>query len=162
MTERTSCDCSQCQAACRHMPGMLAPGDIENIARVLDIPCDGDFIRDHFCASDGAKVMAQGQIISIPTIVPRLTETGCVFLKDGMCSVHAVSPYGCRMFNVCDGPEDKEKHDHAGSSCLALIMQSGIHQGTWQMLDHFDCHATPAVERRGNLQTELTALRDMT
>ena len=30
--ERTSCDCASCRVPCRHMPGCLVPGDLENIA----------------------------------------------------------------------------------------------------------------------------------
>lgn len=97
--ERTVCACDACSKHCTTRPGVLAPGDFEQIAGNLRVPFN--FAMHYFRASPGAMVMLGGKAcVQIPTITPRLDpEKGCVFLKDGKCDIHAVAPYGCSHFD---------------------------------------------------------------
>lgn len=98
---RTSCACAECQACCCSQPGSLAAGDLVLIAahlgkRVADILC-------YFWASPGALVASSetGRTMRVGSITPRLRQGRCVFLEPGGgCRIHAVAPYGCRMFDT--------------------------------------------------------------
>ena len=89
------------------MPGSLRPGDLEVIAAhqgrcVTDLP----WLAAHFQASDGAKtarIADDGRVIieQHKSIVPATTATGeCVFFQGGLCSIHEVSPAGCRFVDM--------------------------------------------------------------
>lgn len=103
---RTVCDCNSCKECCRTMPGMLAPNDIPDIAEHLGIS-EKQLIEEHIVLGRGAKVArifdsGKVEIIHIPTLTPRRKANGeCHWLtEDGRCSIHAVSPYGCRFFDT--------------------------------------------------------------
>lgn len=100
--ERTSCACELCKCACHCMPGYLTPSDLP----FFDV--------SKLAASEGAVVMKDGERIELPTLVPQQHVDGrCVFLDDnGGCSVWEHSPYGCRMFSVCDESDDSLKRYH--------------------------------------------------
>lgn len=123
--ERSYCDCEMCKAGCKSMPGMLAPGDFDAIAEHMGVDDPGeDFARDHFVASEGALVVtADGNMTRIPTIVPKQTANGrCVFLTaDDRCSIHPVSPMGCRCFKICD-EGDGDDMDVSKSILSAIAM----------------------------------------
>lgn len=155
--ERTSCDCSKCTAACRTMPGYLIPGDIERIAEYVGAdPDDENFLIKNFRASEGPLVSRSGKLFRIPTIVPaQFDDNGrCVFMtRDGRCSVHKVSPFGCSRFNVCDEPTtDAEKRSTAG---LLSIMRSWDYNLVWMFLFETGHRAPPLGERRGKLAGEI-------
>lgn len=117
-----NCDCHHCTAACRAMPGMLAPGDIDRIAEYRGEEESDDFIPNHFVASEGAMVLtSQGNVCRIPTIVPKQKPNGeCVFLdEEKKCSIHPVSPFGCRCFRVCD--DDDQEAEEKSAACLNCI-----------------------------------------
>jgi len=123
--ERSYCDCDKCGAACRAMPGMLAPGDMDKIADFTGGDSDDpEWVKDHFRASEGAMVVtSEGNHCRIPTIVPKQMPNGqCVFLTEDGCSIHPVSPFGCRVFKVCD--DDDQNLDNE-KSCTALSCVAG-------------------------------------
>jgi Fe-S-cluster containining protein len=98
---RTSCACADCQACCREQPGSLAPGELEAIAAHLDKPVAAVLAK--FWASPGALLMhaATGATFRQGTITPKLARGRCVFLDaNDRCTIHAVAPYGCRMFDT--------------------------------------------------------------
>ena len=158
--ERTSCDCHQCQAACKHMPGMLAPGDIDRIAEYVGVdmadekPADS-FIRNNFRASDGAVVVSDGIPFQIPTVVPAQRENGrCVFLtEDDRCSIHPVAPFGCSQFNVCDGPS--RDAGRRSSACLQEIVVSIDYHMLWNWLKRKGLTVPSVFNRRQKLQKSL-------
>jgi Fe-S-cluster containining protein len=42
-----------------------------------------------------------GKNYRLRTITPRFENGKCIFLTDsGLCSIHAVAPYGCRYYDV--------------------------------------------------------------
>lgn len=155
--ERTSCDCSKCAAACRTMPGYLIPGDIERIAAYVGAdPDDEKFLIANFRASEGPLVQRDGNRFRIPTIVPaQYDDNGkCVFMtRDGRCSVHQVSPFGCSRFNVCDEPtRDAEMRSTAG---LFDILKNWDYNLVWMFLYETGHRAPPLAERRGRLANEI-------
>lgn len=158
--ERTFCDCQKCKAACRHMPGMLAPGDIDRIGDYLGIQpgAYADFVTRNFRASDGALVVKDGRPMRIPTIVPATKEDGsCVFLtSDGRCSIHPVAPFGCSRFNVC--AERTPEDDARCGACLQAIITSPDYVFTWGFLQEEGCTTGPVIERRERLRAAIDAV----
>lgn len=157
--ERSVCACDKCKAGCKHMPGALAPGDMDAIANFLGTdPDDKDWIQRNFRASDGCKAVLRGKPLTIPTIVPAQQENGrCVFLTDNdECAIHPVSPFGCRNFEICgvDTPEDEYK-----SRCqMAAIMSSPGYLLTWGHLNTLGMKAAPIGQRKAALHAELDEL----
>lgn len=69
--------------------------------------------RTLFVASLGSLVGRGGfrpQVFRVGSITPRGSATGrCAFLtSDERCSIHAVAPFGCRMFDAHMGPDVSE------------------------------------------------------
>lgn len=116
--ERTPCDCEKCQLGCQHKPGMLVPMDLVPItSQLLGKPRSQissaeviDSLSKVCEASPGALVSLGTNIFSIPTIVPRLSEKGCIFYKDSKCEIHRVAPFGCAYF-------DSHMSRGAGEAC---------------------------------------------
>lgn len=137
---RKSCTCDKCVAACLAMPGYLVPGDLRNIPA-------GDL-----AASEGALVVYRGQITAIPTIVPLQQDNGrCVFLDDNdRCTIHAVAPWGCRKFNVCETVETPQtiRDKQLG---LRLVFEDMLEQGPYQALRQTLPSARPLQDRRTRL-----------
>jgi Fe-S-cluster containining protein len=155
--ERSTCDCSKCTAACMAMPGYLVPGDVERIAEYVGAdPDDEKFLAANFRASEGVLVAKHGQLFRIPTIVPaQYDDNGrCVFLtRDGKCSVHAVSPFGCSRFSVCEPPSwEAEQRSKAG---LSDIMSNLDYNLLWAWLCEHGHRAPPLAERRRRLSQKL-------
>jgi Fe-S-cluster containining protein len=149
--ERSYCDCNQCVAGCKSMPGMLGPGDIDSIAEFCDEDSDDfDWIADHFSASEGALVQTrEGGMCRIPTIVPKQDEDGrCVFLNDqDRCSIHPVAPFGCRSFKVCEN-EDQELDNEKSRACLSCIAGNIDYNMTHHFLHQKGCIALPLLDRK--------------
>jgi len=133
--ERTSCTCQKCQAACRAMPGYLVPSDLPN------------FDPKDLAQSEGAVVIHNGVQKNVPTVVPKTNERGeCVFFANGRCTVHDHSPFGCRMFSMCDDTDDREQLRHIG---LEQIFEN---QEYLETLATLDATTTPRSERVERLQ----------
>jgi len=97
---RTVCACDECRRGCHEQPGSLAAGELEQIAAYLARPVAAVLAK--FWASPGALVgnRATGEVFRVGTITPRLAGGRCVFLSaDDRCTIHAVAPYGCRMYD---------------------------------------------------------------
>ena len=112
---------------------MLAPGDVERIA--VHLHATKEQVEGMLLASPGAKV---GKLIGrevvvfrIPTIVPKQTEHGCVFLDNGRCKVHPVAPYGCAYFD--SHMDAKEGAARSGAALNAIVLDVE-YQATWQRL----------------------------
>ena len=125
--ERSSCDCERCKWVCRSKPGTLAPGDIERIADFFEVEVTPEFISKNFRAADGINTVRNGEEVSIPTIVPAQRPNGdCVFLAQGKCTIHRVSPFGCSRFNACNTTpegiaESEEKVLAAAMACANSV-----------------------------------------
>lgn len=156
--ERSYCDCDKCKAACHTMPGMLAPGDMAYIAVHQGVePGDLDWTAANFEASPGAMVQMEGLLGRIPTIVPAQRPDGrCVFLTDDdRCGIHKVAPFGCRCFNVCDGPESHEDAVRSSSAALACCAGDLDYIQVWAWLKSVGSTATPTNQRRSALRRKL-------
>jgi Fe-S-cluster containining protein len=102
---RTTCACKNCTACCRRQPGSLIPGDLERIARHLQIPQSE--AEKYFWASPGSLVRdtSTGRVHRIGSITPRFRKGRCVFLDENdRCSIHPVAPFGCSHFDTHMSP----------------------------------------------------------
>lgn len=173
---RHKCRCWECQVFCLHMPGMLIPGDVDRIMCAIDVP-DGEFeqwVESTFCASRGALVIADGQPVRIPTIVPQQKPDGSCVLLDGAnrCMVHAVAPFGCAYLDPHLDADEADRRVQAALHCcaddyIALYRQGGylkereggpdigayaaLHKLLWEK----GIRARPLEERRASLSDAL-------
>jgi Fe-S-cluster containining protein len=155
--ERSYCDCDMCKAGCKSMPGILAPGDLDTIAEYVGVnEPDEKWVSDHFAASEGAMVITlTGEITRIPTIVPKQKADGCcVFLTaENKCSVHPVSPMGCRCFNICGGPNETE--EQTSKAILSSIAQNIDYNMLHDWMIQTGNTTTPITARKQALKTLL-------
>lgn len=147
--QRTTCGCNGCKACCKAMPGMLTPDDVPRImARFPELGVGASAL---FNASDGAAVVKNGQLLRIPTIVPRQRLDGrCIFLNDDeTCQIHDIAPYGCSHFDVHMGSVEGNRRSSAGLQ--AIHQDAGDYQQLWQHLIDIGNIAPPLQERREKL-----------
>lgn len=100
----TECACKTCVQCCKEQPGALIPGDFEKIRAYLPHVPTSEFI-EMFRSSDGALVgdSGTGRQFRVRTIVPLYDrrKKRCVFLgDDDRCTIHAVKPAGCALFDT--------------------------------------------------------------
>src|SRR5262245_12204685 len=107
---RTMCACRACVANCRFVPGRLIPADLHRIAEYLNESDLTRFALDNLLASPGAIIYTRNGLIRIRTLVPaRRADGACRFLTaEDRCSIHAVSPYSCAMFDCKQSREEAE------------------------------------------------------
>jgi len=167
--ERTSCDCASCRVPCRHMPGCLVPGDLENIAEhqgqaeKKNWKARLEWLTESFRASDGAKVIFRGMVMQVPTLVPAQKEDGsCVFLnEEGHCSIHSVAPFGCAYHDThMDLKDANERSNAAVLSQMADIEQEGILAHTIATFRSVGLIAPPIEERRKNFEDDLAKVEE--
>ncbi len=140
------------------MPGCLAPGDLPLIMEYQGAQAEPTaWLLEHFEASEGAKAMKEVNgkpvVFNIPTIVPKLTPTGCVFLKDGKCSIHPVAPFGCAYHDT----HMDEKEGYAISHAMAVAQcksweTHGSYAQAWEILKANGKVPPPLVERKAKLR----------
>ncbi len=95
---RTSCSCEECEFNCRFMPSYLLPADLPRLHEADAQEGEGleAWAMRRLLASPGFTMATGTGPAQVPTLVPARKEDGsCVHLKDGLCSMHEVSPYGC-------------------------------------------------------------------
>ncbi len=157
--ERSVCDCDGCKCGCKAQPGFLAPGDLEAIASHLGHePYDSDFLTESFSASEGSTVIEKGQLKQIHTIVPKQQDNGrCVFLDSSdRCTIHPVSPFGCRNFKICDDKESPQESGHKIGLALCAINEDTDYQFAWGELAVLGNFARPITQRKKDLLDHLS------
>lgn len=157
--ERSFCECNQCKAGCKSMPGMMSPQDVIEIGEHCGVVPNDDPLRfmewvaDHYAASEGAEVvMSNGTTSRIPTIVPQQDDDGhCVFLDENdRCTIHPVAPFGCRQFKICDG-DDQELDNEKSRSVLNVISKHDPYHTLHSFLKGAGSIAPPLLERKRKL-----------
>ena len=105
------CSCSECQNACKHMPGRFLPAEAEKAAEHLGLT-----LKEFFDKSLGVNWWEADSEIKEDTffLAPAITTMNpgseypgnpggqCVFFKGGKCSIHAVKPFECREYQHDD------------------------------------------------------------
>jgi Fe-S-cluster containining protein len=111
----------------------------------------GEFVLDHFCASDGGTIVENrnGLLVHrrVPSVVPQQTADGsCVFLRaNGECAIHPVSPYGCSHFDTHMSQEQAEPRSR---DMLLACEASPGYNALWRMLAGAGKIAKPVQERK--------------
>jgi hypothetical protein len=155
---RTTCPCRACAISCEHMPGCLAPADVGRIARFLEYTDLERFARENLVTSEGARVVTvDRRVINLPTLVPATKPNGhCKFLEDGLCSIHAVSPYGCAFLDAHLSDRDLAERSRPLHEDVLRDLEAGGEYGRlWGMLREEKLAAPPAEGRRYNLSRAL-------
>ncbi|MBL0928442.1 MAG: hypothetical protein IBJ11_12460 [Phycisphaerales bacterium] len=152
--ERTACTCRMCSISCEHLPGALAPPDLEPISRQLGFTDIHAFAREHLEASEGATLkMNDGRIVSLPTLVPKSRDDGsCLFYRGGRCTIHAVSPFGCAHVDA-HMPEQEfaRRANHSYELLLDDLEAGGAYTRVVADLRARGLTAKPLAERRERL-----------
>ena len=160
---RTECGCARCCVGCRTMPGTLAPGDVERIARSQGMGVEELADSGRLLASEGARYLRINhrtgavQTMQHQSIVPAQDETGaCVFLgDDGECTIHAVSPFGCAGFDSHHSHAESESRAHALIGAIEQAHKGGlglagaIYRTVCRKLVDAGRQAAPLKDRRG-------------
>jgi Fe-S-cluster containining protein len=114
MSDKSSCTCSSCVNACSYKPGWFMPEQIPDILAFFNVKSLDELLGAGMLAVDyffdeGGKV---GPLILSPNVVgnpnkafPYDPRGRCVFLKDGLCEIHAAKPFECAQFVHIDSHE---------------------------------------------------------
>lgn len=132
--ERTTCDCQKCQAWCKHQPGFLVPSDLSRL-----IPSDADpyeWAEVHLRASLGFQMIFGTKRLTIPSLVPAKSLNGhCHWLKDGLCEVHEVAPFGCAFMDQHLSDAKAEEIANAGrQSRWSAFQADELYAKVWSHL----------------------------
>ena len=164
---RTTCACALCGVGCRCLPGALAPEDLGPIAAALQRdPDDEQFLLDYFEASDGAKVAQRDSfgnvnVFQVPSLVPKLTATGCIFLRDGRCSIHEVSPAGCALMDMHQDEQTAMPRSHALVEAQMLSHAAHVrYSRAIEQLEAAGQKALSLTERRRRMAKEIARIEE--
>jgi Fe-S-cluster containining protein len=138
----------------------LIPADLHRIAEYLNESDLTRFAFDNLLASPGAIIYTRGGLIRIRTLVPaRSADGACRFLTaEDRCSVHAVSPYSCAMFDHTQSREEADALSLRGLMEIARAWQRGdLYARLWLMLHHVGRIAPSPIEARARMRTALAA-----
>ena len=168
--DRTECACRKCTLPCLHMPGALIPEDLMPMMEAClpgrdawrvnnDWTAMECWAATYLQASEGGKVLVRGNIIKIPTIVPRAGLAGCMFLDlDNRCSLHEVSPFGCSHFSVCTDSPTWQRRSMAYQQRVLWEWENnpdGLYVQLWLFLEEIGNVAEPTADRRGRFSAAL-------
>jgi Fe-S-cluster containining protein len=157
--ERTCCACDKCIACCIAKPGMLVPEDIpRQKQRFWPKSYWEKWFFDNHEASEGAMVVKDGRTFRIPTIVPRLTASGCVFLKDDRCTIWEDAPFGCSHTDTHFNAEEANRFSQAS---LVAILEAHENKMEyfylWHALWRKNKRARPLQQRQAHLERLIEA-----
>lgn len=100
------CKCDKCRQACTIKPGWFKPGEVEQTAAHLGMTVEELFRTKLMVDWWGQGVEMDHNIYVLsPAMVgetpgdmaPFAPHGTCVFYKNGLCEIHAVKPYECRV-----------------------------------------------------------------
>lgn len=157
---RTVCACGACVANCRFVPGALIPADLNRIAEYLNESDLTRFALDNLLASPGAIIFTRGGLIRIRTLVPaRRADGACRFMTaEDRCSIHAVSPYSCALFDCSQSREEADALSLRGLMEIAKAWRRGdLYAQLWMMLYHAGRIAPSPIEARARMRAALAA-----
>jgi hypothetical protein len=116
------------------MPGYLIPSDLDRMK-----PAGQDvfaWAEQNLLASPGALVSRNGIAFRINTLVPAKKRDGsCINLRDGLCQIHAIAPFGCAFFSCRDG---LESYGLSAKGLHAIMRDKealGLYRQIWLHLD---------------------------
>lgn len=78
-------DCTQCANCCRVAEAGVKDRDIEKLAKFIGVSRE-EFLRDYTDRNESNE------------LILKRTESGCVFLKENLCSVYEARPRSCVNF----------------------------------------------------------------
>ena len=117
-----SCRCTECISACKRNPGVFAPGEAEEAAKllgmsfeefkekylILDYWTNVDTWEDIFVYSPKKVYMDSSHRVA--SFGSRFEHSPCVFLtQDEKCMIHEAKPMECARAYCCNQEKTKEK-----------------------------------------------------
>lgn len=98
-----------CVQACRK-PAHLLPDEDWYIANFLKIPRE-QLLKEKLIEKPVIVGGINGQKIVMKGLRPKIENGWCVFFKDGLCTIHAHKPFGCK-YASCETTDDEDKEVH--------------------------------------------------
>lgn len=102
MNTKESCTCVHCVNACKNKPGWFMPEQIPAVLAHFGAANLEDLLGSDKLAIDFFDAPQDGPLMLSPNVVgnegkafPFEPRGVCVFLKEGLCSIHAVKPFEC-------------------------------------------------------------------
>lgn len=128
------------------------------MARFLEYTDVETFARENLLTSDGARVVTTDRkVVQLPTLVPATQANGhCKFLKEGRCTIHAVSPYGCAFLDA--HMSDRERNERSRplyDDILRDLESGGPYSGLWRTLNAANLTSPPIETRQYRLAKAL-------
>ena len=101
--------------------------------------------------------LADGRTLTLPKLVPQRNPSGaCIFYKQGQCSIHAVSPFGCSHFDAhMSDAEFSRRSDALNASLLADHLAEGPYSQRVQQLRVLGQFAPPSEHSRAALHAAM-------
>lgn len=150
---RTVCGCRSCQQNCEHIPGYIIPCDLERFIAEFG----NDWPESHLLASPGAVVAYKGRVFRVPTLVPARQDNGkCIFYKDGLCSIHRLSGFGCSFFDTHMSQEEADTRSTSGIMSILRDGPRGKYISLWQHLWNIGRRALSPEECRTRMRKTAT------
>jgi Fe-S-cluster containining protein len=117
------CQCEECKRACTFKPGWFKPGEVEKVAEFLGLSVAQLFETRLMVDWWNAGVDSEVDIFLLSPAVtsesagqefPFNPKGRCTFFKDGLCEIHQVKPYECRV-SMCGESREiaRERHKEA-------------------------------------------------
>ncbi|TRO55925.1 hypothetical protein E2P64_06505 [Candidatus Bathyarchaeota archaeon] len=108
MSQVIECQCEVCVKACSHRPGWFLPGQIEDVAKFLNMELK-DFFDKYLSIEwwSGKESGGKDIFVIAPAVVGYEGEMApcdprgrCTFLtKDNLCQIHPVKPFECAVYH---------------------------------------------------------------
>jgi len=138
----------------------LIPADLNRISEYLGEYDLTQFSLDKLLASPGAIIFTQSGLVRIRTLVPaRRTDGACRFLTvEDRCSIHAVAPFSCALFDCKQSREEADALSLRGLMEVARAWQRGdLYAQLWLMLFHAGRIAPSPIEARARMRAALAS-----
>ena len=95
-------ECNKCGHCCSFGSGYLIEEDFETLAKHLDI--DVETLKKDYLE----EVTILTKILHKPKLIHKESKFfgSCIFLKDGICDIHSVKPFYCKLGSGCKNEAD--------------------------------------------------------
>jgi Fe-S-cluster containining protein len=106
--------CNKCGECCRQSTCILEEADVPKIARHLGV-MKKKLVRKFLQVYEPSR----GRY----AVKPRMTATGCVFLKDNLCSIQSVKPKGGREFECWTPQGDGKRYEWTSLAAIGIRVE---------------------------------------
>jgi len=113
-------ECQACGTCCRWGGyAVVYPDDFKNITEFLKI--DPQEFADKYCRLVLVEYADEEEILTVPYLLLKRGEDGCIFLDGKRCGIHEVKPYQCeRAPMLAEFLLDEPGYDSFHEHCVGI------------------------------------------